>query len=68
MKKTVKLETAKVELPHVNKKSTKKANFQTPFSHSTLETSETTHATKPLDFSLHLLFRRDQNNYSNLTS
>ena len=26
------------------------------------------HATKPLAFSLHFLFRRDQNQYSNLTS
>ena len=26
------------------------------------------HAAKPLAFSLHLLFRRDQNHYSNLTS
>ena len=26
------------------------------------------HAAKPLDFSLHFLFRRDQNHYSNLTS
>ena len=26
------------------------------------------HATKPLAFSLHFLFRRDQNHYSNLTS
>ena len=27
-----------------------------------------THAAKPLAFSLHFLFRRDQNHYSNLTS
>ena len=26
------------------------------------------HAAKPLAFSLHFLFRRDQNHYSNLTS
>ena len=26
------------------------------------------HATKPLAFTLHFLFRRDQNHYSNLTS
>ena len=30
--------------------------------------SEKIHAAKPLAFSLHFLFRRDQNHYSNLTS
>ena len=30
--------------------------------------SEKFHAAKPLAFSLHFLFRRDQNHYSNLTS
>ena len=29
--------------------------------------AEKFHATKPLNFSLHFLFRRDQNHYSNLT-
>ena len=30
--------------------------------------AQTFHAAKPLAFSLHFLFRRDQNHYSNLTS
>ena len=30
--------------------------------------AKNTHAAKPLAFSLHFLFRRDQNHYSNLTS
>ena len=33
-----------------------------------LEKSKKIHAAKPLAFSLHFLFRRDQNHYSNLTS
>ena len=42
---------------------------QTPFSHSTLNLEQKKfHAAKPLAFSLHFLFRRDQNHYSNLTS
>ena len=41
---------------------------QTPFSHSTLKLEQKNHAPKPLAFSLHFLFRRDQNHYSNLTS
>ena len=42
---------------------------QTPFSHSTLKLERKKfHVAKPLAFSLHFLFRRDQNHYSNLTS
>ena len=41
---------------------------QTPFSHSTLKLEQKIHVLKPLAFSLHFLFRRDQNYYSNLTS
>ena len=68
IEKTVKF---KVELPHVNKKTTsKKANFcsNTVFSHYFKIRAKNFHATKPIDFSLHFLFRRDQNHYSNLTS
>ena len=45
------------------------ANFcsNTVFTTSKLERKKF-HAAKPLAFSLHLLFRRDQNHYSNLTS
>ena len=63
--KTVKI---KVKLPHVNKKplARKRIFVQTPYSHSTLEINKI-HAAKPLAFSLHFLFRRDQNHYYNLT-
>ena len=66
-RKTVKI---KVKLPHVNKKLARKRTFvQTPFSQSTLKLDwKNFHATKPLAFSLHVLFRRDQNHYHNLTS
>ena len=47
----------KEKLPHVYKNHNR-ISVQTPFSHST----------SPLAFSLHFLFRRDQNHYSNLTS
>ena len=67
IKKTVKIN---VKLPHVNKKPLPKNRIfiQTPFSHSTLKLEQKIHAAKPLAFSLHFLFRRDQNHYSNLTS
>ena len=60
----------KVKLPHVNKKplARKRIFFQTPFSHSTLKLERKIHAAKPLAFSLHFLFRRDQNHHSNFTS
>ena len=68
IEKTVKI---KVKLPHVNKKplARKRIFVQTPFSHSTLNLKrKKNQAAKPLAFSLHVLFRRDQNHYSNLTS
>ena len=61
----------RVKLPHVNKKPLPRNRIfvQTPFSHSTLKLErKKIHAAKPLAFSLHFLFRRDQNHYSNLTS
>ena len=62
---TVKI-TAK--LPHVNKKHlARKRNFvQTPFSHSTFKIERKNFT--PQNQSLHFLFRRDQDHYSNLTS
>ena len=67
-RKTVKI---RVKLPHVNKKPLPRNRIfvQTQFSHSTLKLEQKKfHAAKPLAFSLHKLFRRDQNYYSNLTS
>ena len=67
IEKTVKI---RVKLPHVNKKPLPRNRIfvQTPFSHSTLKfRAKKFHAAKPLAFSLHFLFRRDQNHYSNLT-
>ena len=58
----------KKKLPHVNKKplARKRIFVQTPFSHSTLKLEQKKiHAAKPLAFSLHFLFPRDQNHYSN---
>ena len=68
IEKTVKIN---VKLPHVNKKTTNdKANFcsNTVFSLYLKIRAKKFHAAKPLAFSLHFLFRRDQNHYSNLTS
>ena len=68
IEKTVKI---RVKLPHVNKKTTtEKPNFcsNTVFSLYFKIRAKKIHAAKPLAFSLHLLFRRDQNHYSNLTS
>ena len=64
-----KIEKSRVKLPHVNKKplARKWIFVHTPFSHSTLKLEQKIHAAK-LAFSLHFLFRRDQNHYSNLTS
>ena len=67
-KKTVKI---KVKLPHVNKKplARKRIFVQTTFSHSNLKLErKKIHVAKPLAFSLHFLFRRNQNHHSNLTS
>ena len=68
IEKTVKI---RVELPHVNKKTTtEKSNScsNTIFSLYFKIRAKKIHAAKPLAFSLHFLFRRDQNHYSNLTS
>ena len=64
--KTVKI---KVKLPHVNKEllARKRIFVQTPFSHYFKFRAKKFHTTKPLAFSLHFLFRRDQNHYSNST-
>ena len=51
------------------KTTSEKANFvQTPFSHSILKLERKNFTPKPPAFLLRFLFRRDQNNYSNLTS
>ena len=52
------------------KTPTDKANFcsNTVFSLYFKIRAKKFHASKPLAFSLHFLFRRDQNHYSNLTS
>ena len=68
IEKTVKI---RVKLPHVNKKPLPRTRIfvQTPFSHSTLKLEQkNSRRKKPLIFSLHFLFQRDQNDYSNLTS
>ena len=68
IEKTVK---SKVKLPHVNKKTTsEKSNFcsNTAFSLYFKIRVKKFHTAKPLAFSLHFRFRRDQNHYSNLTS
>ena len=66
-KKTVKSE----EIAACEQKTTsEKANFcsNTVFSLYFKFRAKKFHAPKPLAFSLHFLFRRDQNHYSNLTS
>ena len=66
--KTVKI---REKLPYVNKKTTsEKVNFcsNTVFSLYFEFRGKKIHGAKPLAFSLHFLFRRDQNHYSNLTS
>ena len=55
-----------MKLPHVNKKPLpiKRIFVQTPYSHSTLKLERKKfQAAKPLAFSLHILFRRDQIHY-----
>ena len=61
IEKTVKI---RVKLPHVNKKPLPRNRIfvQTSFFHSILKLERKIRA-----FSLHFLFRRDQNHYSNLT-
>ena len=66
-----KTEKIKVKLSHVNKKplAGKRIFVQAQFSPSTLKLERKKfHAAKPLAFSLHFRFRRDQNHDSNLTS
>ena len=67
IEKTVKI---RVKLPHVNKKQLPRNRIfvQTVFSLYFKIRAKKIHAAKPLAFSLHFLFRRDQNHYSNLTS
>ena len=52
------------------KTTSEKANFcsNTVFSHYFKIRAKKIHAAKPLAFSLHFLFRRDQNHHSTLTS
>ena len=68
IEKTVKI---RVKLPHVNKKPlTEKPNFcsNIVFSLYFKIRAKKIHAAKPLAFSLHFLFRRDQNHHPILTS
>ena len=68
IEKTVKI---KVKLPHVNKKTTsEKAKFcsNTVISFYFKFRAKKFYAAKPLAFSLHFLFRPDQNHYTNFTS
>ena len=60
----------KVKLPRVNKKTLarKRIFVQTLLSHSLKLEQKNFNAAKALAFSLHFLFRRDQNHYSNWTS
>ena len=66
-KKTVK---TKVKFQHVNKKPLARTRIfsNTVFSLYLKIRAKKLHAAKPFAFSLHFLFRRDQNNCSNLTS
>ena len=71
IQKIEKTEKIKAKLPHVNKKPLAKANIcsNTVLSLHFKFRAKNLHAAKPLAFSLHLLlFRRDQNHFSNLTS
>ena len=68
LEKTVK---TKMKLPHVYKKPLARKRIFVPNSVFSLYfkiRAKKIHAAKPLAFSLHFLFRRDQNHYSNLTS
>ena len=73
IEKTVKI---RVKLPYVNKKPLPKNRIfvhniflkNTIFALYFKIRAKKIHAAKPLAFSLHFLFRRDQNHYSNLTS
>ena len=65
-KKTVKIRVKQCE----QKTTTEKPNFcsNTNFALYFKIRAKKIHAAKPIAFSLHFLFRRDQNYYSNLTS
>ena len=66
IEKTVKI---RVKMPHVKKPLPRNRIFvQTPLSHYFKIRAKKIHAAKPFAFSLHFLFRRDQNHYSKLTS
>ena len=68
--KNEKIVKIKVKFPHVNKEPLARNQIfvQTPFSHSYFKIRAKIHVAKLLAFSLHFLFRRDQNDDSNLTS
>ena len=67
IEKTIKI---RVKLPHVNRKQLPRNRIfvQKVFSLYFKIRAKKIHAAKPLAVSLHFLFRRDQNHYSNLTS
>ena len=65
-KKTVKV---KVKWPHVKKNHLRESKLLFKHCLNLFQNySKNIHTSKPLAFSLHFLFRRDQNHYSNLTS
>ena len=68
-KKSKKTEKIKAKLPHMNKQplARKRILFKRRFSFYFKIRAKKFHAAKPLAFSLHFLFRRNQNHYSNLT-
>ena len=70
IQKTEKTVKIKVKIAACEQKplARKRIFVQTPFSHYIKFRAKNLHAAKPLAFSLHLLFRRDQNHYSKLTS
>ena len=59
-----------MKLPHLNKKpiARKRIFVETPYSHYFKIRTKKFHTAKQLAFSLHFVFRRDQNHCSNLTS
>ena len=70
IEKTVKIRNQSEIAACEQKTTTEKPNFcsNTVFSLYFKIRAKKIHAAKPLAFSLHFLFRRDQNHYSNLTS
>ena len=75
-KKLKKNSKIKVRLPNVNKKPLARMRFFAQALNSKINVfslyfkirAKAIHTAKPHAFSLHFLFRRDQNHYSNLTS